>query len=62
MCVCGGGGGEGSTLPTFGYMGISFYGISSIMHVTQHKDTRLTNAICSVNALLVRIVIGGQLI
>ena len=44
VCVCGGG-----TLPMFGYMGIPLYGISSIVHVTQDKDTRLTNTICSVN-------------
>ena len=50
VCVCVWGGGEGGSLPMFGYMGISFYGISSIMHVTQDKDTRQTNAICSVNA------------
>ena len=59
MCVWGWGWG---TLPMFGHMGISLYGIYSIMHVTSDKDTRLTNTICSVNALLVRIAIGGQLI
>ena len=45
VCV----GGKGS-LPMFGYLSISLYGISSIMHVFQDKDTRLTNTICSVNA------------
>ena len=37
-CVCG----PGGTLPMSGYIGISFYGISCIMHVIQDKDTRLT--------------------
>ena len=47
VCVCVWGGGGYSA---HGYMGISFYGVSSIMHVTRNKDTRLANRICSVNA------------